>query len=41
MSSKADLWMQDKAGVIMHLTGASEGVVLTLGRDEVFLTLVK
>jgi hypothetical protein len=25
--------------VIMHLTGASEGVVLSLGRDEVLVQL--
>jgi hypothetical protein len=40
-SGKADLWMQNKAGVIMHLKGASEGVVLTLGSNEVLLTLAK
>ena len=31
--------MQNKAGVIMHLTGTSEGVVLSLGRDEVMVNL--
>ena len=38
-SGKAELWMQNKAGVIMHLTGTSEGVVLSLGRDEVMVNL--
>jgi len=31
--------MQNQAGVIMHLTGTSEGVVLSLGRDEVLVQL--
>ncbi|MBK8535026.1 MAG: hypothetical protein IPL59_07760 [Candidatus Competibacteraceae bacterium] len=38
-SGKAELWMQNQAGVIMHLTGVSEGVVLSLGRDEVLVEL--
>ena len=38
-SGKAELWMRNQAGVIMHLTGASEGVVLSLGRDEVLIEL--
>jgi len=40
-SGKAELWMQNKAGVIMHLTGTSEGMVLSLGRDEVMVKLEK
>ncbi len=38
-SGKAELWMRNQAGVIMHLTGTSEGVVLSLGRDEVLVQL--
>lgn len=38
-SSQADLWLQNEAGVIMHLTGSSEGVVLSLGRSEVEIKL--
>ncbi|MDG4596003.1 MAG: DUF1134 domain-containing protein [Candidatus Contendobacter sp.] len=38
-SGKTELWMRNQAGVIMHLTGASEGVVLSLGRDEVVVQL--
>lgn len=38
-SGKAELWMRNQAGVIMHLTGASEGVVFSLGRDEVVVQL--
>ena len=38
-SGQAELWMQNQAGVIMHLTGASEGVVFSLGRDEVVVQL--
>lgn len=38
-SNQADLWLQNEAGVIMHLTGASEGAVLSLGRSEVEIKL--
>ena len=38
-SSQADLWLQNEAGVIMHLTGTSEGAVLSLGRSEVEIKL--
>lgn len=39
MSGRADLWMRNKYGVIMHLTGTSQGVVLSLGRSEVLVKL--
>ena len=39
-SGKTELWMRNQAGVIMHLTGSSEGVVFSLGRDEVVVQLV-
>ena len=34
-SGTGDLWLQNKAGVIMHLTGTQTGVTLSLGRDEI------
>ena len=30
-----DLWLQNNAGVIMHLKAASEGLMLSLGADVV------
>ncbi|HEY6434889.1 MAG TPA: hypothetical protein VIZ17_23195 [Acetobacteraceae bacterium] len=35
----SDLWLQNSAGVIMHLQGASQGAMLTLGRDEIFVRM--
>ena len=34
-----DLWLQNKAGVIMHLSGRSSGVMLSLGRDEILVRM--
>jgi hypothetical protein len=34
-----DLWLENKAGVIMHLTGRSSGVMLSLGRDEILVRM--
>jgi len=38
-SQAGDLWLQNKAGVIMHLTGKQTGVTLSLGRDELLIKL--
>ncbi len=38
-SGKGDLWLENKAGVVMHLTGTQTGAALTLGRDEVLIEL--
>jgi hypothetical protein len=35
----SDLWLQNKAGVVMHLTGTQTGVTLSLGKDEIFIKL--
>ena len=35
------LWLQNSAGVIMHLQGTSTGAMLTLGRDEIFIRMVQ
>jgi hypothetical protein len=37
----SDLWLENKAGVIMHLTGTSTGATLSLGRDEILIKMVK
>lgn len=38
-SSTGDLWLQNKAGVILHLRGTQSGGSLSLGRDEVYIRL--
>ena len=38
-SRQGDLWLENKAGVIMHLTGAQTGVTLSLGKDELYIRL--
>lgn len=37
--TESDLWLENKAGVIMHLVGQSEGVTLSLGKDELLIEL--
>jgi hypothetical protein len=38
-SGSSDLWLENKAGVIMHLQGTSTGAMLTLGKDELFIRM--
>ena len=38
-SSSSDLWLENNAGVIMHLQGTSSGAMLTLGKDEIFIRM--
>jgi hypothetical protein len=40
-SGGSDLWLQNSAGVIMHLQGTSTGAMLTLGRDEIFIRMAQ
>jgi hypothetical protein len=40
-SGSSDLWLENSAGVIMHLQGASTGAMLTLGRDEIFIRMAQ
>lgn len=40
-SGAGDLWLENKAGVIMHLTGTQTGVTLSLGRDEILIEMAK
>src|SRR5262245_45364547 len=38
-SGSSDLWLENNAGVIMHLQGTSSGAMLTLGKDEIFVRM--
>lgn len=40
-SGASELWLENKAGVIMHLVGQSQGVTLSLGKDEALIELSK
>jgi hypothetical protein len=35
----SELWLENKAGAIMHLKGTSSGATLGLGRDEVIIRM--
>jgi hypothetical protein len=38
-ASAGDLWMQNEAGVIMHLKAKREGLMLSLGGDAVVISI--
>ncbi|MBV8287844.1 MAG: hypothetical protein JOZ35_13080 [Hyphomicrobiales bacterium] len=38
-SGGSDLWLQNSAGVIMHLQGVEKGAMLTLGKEEIFIRM--
>ena len=40
-SGSSDLWLENNAGVIMHLEGTSTGVILTLGKDEIIIRMAQ
>jgi hypothetical protein len=40
-SGSSDLWLENSAGVIMHLEGTSSGAMLTLGKDEIFVRMAQ
>jgi hypothetical protein len=40
-SGSSDLWLENSAGVIMHLQGASTGAMLTLGKDEIIIRMAQ
>ena len=40
-SGSSDLWLENSAGVTMHLQGASSGAMLTLGKDEIFIRMAQ
>jgi hypothetical protein len=40
-SGGSDLWLENSAGVIMHMEGSSTGAMLTLGKDEIFVRMAQ
>jgi len=40
-SGTSDLWLENNAGVIMHVQGTSSGAMLTLGKDEIFVRMAQ
>lgn len=40
-SGSSDLWLENNAGVILHLQGTSSGAMLTLGKDEIFIRMAQ
>ncbi|HEX5326995.1 MAG TPA: hypothetical protein VFW75_10045 [Acetobacteraceae bacterium] len=39
-SGASDLWLRNKAGVVLHLTGTQKGVTLSLGREEILIEML-
>lgn len=37
----SELWLENKAGVVMHLKGTSSGVTLSLGSDEILIKMAQ
>jgi hypothetical protein len=37
--SGSDLWLQNNAGVIMHLKAKREGLILSLGGDAIVISM--
>jgi hypothetical protein len=40
-SGGSDLWLQNGAGVIMHLQGTSTGALLSLGKEEIVVRMAQ
>ena len=40
-SGSSDLWLENSAGVIMHLQGTSSGAMLTLGKEEIYIRMAQ
>jgi hypothetical protein len=40
-SGGSDLWLQNNAGVIMHLQGTERGAMLTLGKEEIYIRMAQ
>jgi hypothetical protein len=38
-SGQGELWLQNNAGVIMHLYSTSSGALLSIGKEEIFIRL--
>ena len=39
-SGASDLWLHNAAGVVLHLKGTQEGVMLSLGREEILIEML-
>jgi hypothetical protein len=39
--SRGDLWLQNQAGVVMHLKGKREGLMLSLGGDAMIINMAQ
>jgi hypothetical protein len=40
-TSRGDLWLQNQAGVVMHLKGKREGLMLSLGGDAMVINMAQ
>ena len=39
-SGPSDLWLRNKNGVVLHVTGTQSGVTLSLGREEILIEML-
>jgi hypothetical protein len=39
-SGSSDLWLRNRAGVVLHLNGTQQGVTLSLGREEILIEML-
>jgi hypothetical protein len=39
-SGASDLWLRNRAGVVLHLKGTQKGVTLSLGREEILIEMI-
>ena len=39
-SSTSDLWLRNRAGVVLHLRGTQKGMTLSLGREEILIEML-
>lgn len=39
-SGASDLWLRNRAGVVLHLRGTQSGVTLSLGREEIVIEML-
>jgi hypothetical protein len=39
-ATTSDLWLRNRAGVVLHLTGTQTGMTLSLGREEILIEML-
>lgn len=39
-SSTSDLWLRNRAGVVLHVTGTQSGMTLSFGREEILIEML-